>query len=297
MSENESTDIIVREETPTAIVERQKEIANAVREIVQRNHVIEMGGKKYVEVAGLTMLATASGLTVASGEPQRINIDGVGAWKVQATVLNRDGKIISSGWGIVADDEPTWNKRPLFARASMASTRAAGRALRMLFSPLVVSMGYEATPAEEMPRDDRHEEPKRVANTAEKPPTAAKDEPPRAFTDAELRHTKNVTSDAVWDVGTVIAAKITSGERNGKPWTRYAITLEATDGEVTCSTFDKDLGTTLARWRAKGEKCSFATVKRGKYFDIVGVEPIDDRPPAPEPAKVAAPSADDDLPF
>lgn len=193
------------------------------------------------------------------------------------------------------------NGRPVDKAFVAAGTVATREALRFLLN---VPRKNDDEPEQRDDSDYGNAPPRHAEKPAPAPkpsptptPTPAKAEPPRAFTDAELRHTKNVTSDAVWDVGTVIEAKMSTGEKNGKAWTRYAITLDATDGEMACSTFDKDLGTTLARWRAKGAQCSFATVKRGKYYDIVGVEPIDDRPPAPAPAKVAAPSADDDLPF
>jgi hypothetical protein len=59
-------------------------------------------------------------------------------------------------------DEPTWAKRPGYARRSMAVTRATGKAFRLGFSWIMTLAGYEVTPAEEMPQVVEH-------NSSEKP--------------------------------------------------------------------------------------------------------------------------------
>jgi hypothetical protein len=62
-----------------------------------------------------------------------------------------DGMVVGRASGIVGYDEPTWQKRPRYARRSMAVTRTTGKAFRLGFSWIIKLAGFEPTPAEEMP--------------------------------------------------------------------------------------------------------------------------------------------------
>jgi hypothetical protein len=57
----------------------------------------------------------------------------------------------------VTDDEKPWGSRPQFARRAMASTRAAGRALRLSLGHLFCYLGdrVASVTAEEMPEDTK----------------------------------------------------------------------------------------------------------------------------------------------
>jgi hypothetical protein len=97
------------------------------------------------------------GYTVREVEVKRVDYGGgISGWEATAEILDLDtGIIIGRGSGIVTDDEKPWGSRPQFARRAMASTRAAGRALRLSLGHLFCYLGDKVatTTAEEMPED------------------------------------------------------------------------------------------------------------------------------------------------
>lgn len=132
---------------------RQKEITHALASRIVRDHSSMIGQKRYVHVAGATMLAGAFGYHVREVGAQRIDIGGVGGWEATCEVVTTDGRVLGRGSSICMDDEKEWGKRPMFARRAMASTRSAGRALRLLFGHMFTMLGDDVASVtrEEMP--------------------------------------------------------------------------------------------------------------------------------------------------
>ena len=64
-----------------------------------------------------------------------------------------DGQKVSQAEAFCSNLEESKNKNDEYAINSMAQTRATGKAFRIAFSWIMAMAGYEATPAEEMPRD------------------------------------------------------------------------------------------------------------------------------------------------
>ena len=145
-------------------IEGEKALASALAGLVQSKCVVQIQGRPYVTVTGLTAVARGLGLTVL--ETSCAKNDGEGGYLATAEVHDEGGRVVGRGSGFVAYDESPWRNRPEFARRAMASTRAAGRALRLVLAPVIVGMGYEATSAEEMPRE-AHEPTKRHVEPVE----------------------------------------------------------------------------------------------------------------------------------
>lgn len=132
----------------------------AIAKTVLQHHVVPLKGKKYVTVAGATAIASVLGYHVREAEggstyvPKTEHLEG--HWMSVAEVVDPDGAVVGRGTGRVFDDESPWSSRPKFARAAMASTRAAGRALRLAVGHLFTGLGdgVQATTLEEMPEDD-----------------------------------------------------------------------------------------------------------------------------------------------
>ena len=132
-------------------------IVKAMATEIASRYSVALQGKQYLTVAGATLVANALNYSVREVEVKRIEIPGCGfAWEATAEILDIEtGTVIGRGSGIVSDDEKPWGTRPQFARRAMASTRAAGRALRLTFGHLYMQLGdrVAATTAEEIPQD------------------------------------------------------------------------------------------------------------------------------------------------
>jgi len=155
-----ASDITIRKEAPLTALEPLREQVSIVKALapqITTRYCIQLQGKAYVQVAGATLLANAMGYTVREVEVKRVDFGGgISGWEATAEILDLDtGIIIGRGSGIVTDDEKPWGSRPQFARRAMASTRAAGRALRLSLGHLFCYLGDKVatTTAEEMPED------------------------------------------------------------------------------------------------------------------------------------------------
>jgi len=155
-----ASDITIRSEPKISALEPLREQVSIVKALapqITTRYCIQLQGKAYVQVAGATLLANAMGYTVREVEVKRVDFGGgISGWEATAEILDLDtGIIIGRGSGIVTDDEKPWGSRPQFARRAMASTRAAGRALRLSLGHLFCYLGDKVatTTAEEMPED------------------------------------------------------------------------------------------------------------------------------------------------
>lgn len=158
-----STDITrARPAEPIAALEplrNQVGIVKALAPQVLSRYTVALQGKQYVQVAGASLIANALGYTVREVSVERKDFGGgVTGWEATAEILDIEtGTIIGRGSGIVTDDEKPWGTRPQFARRAMASTRAAGRALRLSMGHLFVYLGDKVATVtlEEMPEDTK----------------------------------------------------------------------------------------------------------------------------------------------
>lgn len=158
-----SSDITVRGKEPPLLalepLREQVAIVKALAPQVVSRYSIQLQGKTYVQVAGATLIANAMGYTVREVEVKRVDFGGgLSGWEATAEILDIEtGTIIGRGSGIVTDDEKPWGSRPQFARRAMASTRAAGRALRLSLGHLFCYLGdkVQTVTLEEMPEETR----------------------------------------------------------------------------------------------------------------------------------------------
>jgi len=168
------SDLVLADSTPPAEptslqvvqerVQTEQALVQALRGMVQAACVVQIQGRPYVTVTGLTAIARGLGYTVLELSVE--HDDQAGGYVARAEVHDSHGRVVGAGSGWVDDLERPWCTRPVFARRAMASTRAAGRALRLVLAPLVVAMGYEATAAEEMPPIDQDQAPPAAAKPA-----------------------------------------------------------------------------------------------------------------------------------
>jgi hypothetical protein len=151
-----STDIV-----PVSSLDRARFEATVTREMsryIAETHCTNIQGKQYVTVAGASALAAGCGYSVREVGVERTEVGGVGGWVATAEIVDRStGMVVGRGSGIVLDDEAMWKSRPQFARRAMASTRAAGRALRLSLGHLFPYLGDKVATVtlEEMPEDTK----------------------------------------------------------------------------------------------------------------------------------------------
>lgn len=150
---------LVKTDGPGAsvLMRRATDAAGACKEIVLRT-AQSIQGKKYVKVEGWQAIANTFGCVASACEVE--NVDG-GVRAIGEVRRMSDGAVVATGEGFVGDDEPTWMKRPVFARRAMAQTRAISRACRSAFAFVVVLIdaNLQTTPAEEMAGAIEYEHP------------------------------------------------------------------------------------------------------------------------------------------
>jgi hypothetical protein len=148
---------IVKSDPALDPLRAQVKIAQSLAPTVLSRYTVNLQGKAYVQVAGATLIANALNYSVREVEVKRVEISpGLSCWEATAEIIDMEtGNVVGRGSGIVTDDERLWSSRPHFARRAMASTRAAGRALRLSFGHLFAYLGdrVQTVTAEEMPEE------------------------------------------------------------------------------------------------------------------------------------------------
>lgn len=155
---SDETAIVVRDETrlgalvlsgPEEVISRASAIARSLAKIVSDQKLYSViSGRRFVRVEGWTTMGAM--LSVLPRERLVVEHENGDFEATVDLIRASDGAVIGGASAIVGADEPTWAKRPRYARRSMALTRATGKAYRLGFSWIMTLAGYEPTPAEEM---------------------------------------------------------------------------------------------------------------------------------------------------
>lgn len=137
---------------PEAKVEFVTKMANVLKDVIEKQKFyVELQGKKYVKVDGWISLGTLLGIL-----PREKSVTELpdGSYVADVELVRFDtGKVVAGASSLCSVDEKRWKTADKYARRSMATTRATGKAYRLAFSWVVNMAGYEATPAEEMPEE------------------------------------------------------------------------------------------------------------------------------------------------
>lgn len=131
------------------------------RFIVSEKLYVNIQGKNYVLVEGWLFAGGSLGLTATIESCDRLEREGEISYRAVAVVYSGE-RIVSRGFAVCSDKESKKKSFDEYAVASMAQTRAIGKAYRMLLGWLMKMAGYEGTPAEEMkeeaPKPEKKEE-------------------------------------------------------------------------------------------------------------------------------------------
>lgn len=145
-----ATGNLFRTEDPVEIIRRATETADALAQVIQDKKLFkQIGQKNHVLVEGWTLLGTMLGVFPVV-EWTRKTDDG---WEARVEARTLGGQVVGAAEAECLRTENTWKSRDDYALRSMAQTRAVSKALRGPLGFVVTLAGFEATPAEEMPRD------------------------------------------------------------------------------------------------------------------------------------------------
>ncbi len=166
--------------TPAQLVASGTALATALAGVIEQQKLYAViSNRKYVKCEGWTTLATMLGVL-----PREVSVEALedgGYVAIVELVRMSDGAVVTRASAECGADEKIWMARPKYARRSMAVTRATGKACRIAFSWIVALSGYEPTPFEEIPEEERHApaaHPQHAAQDTPRP-VPATDTPPK----------------------------------------------------------------------------------------------------------------------
>ena len=153
--------------TPAERLQAATEIADVLTNVIEQKKLyVAIQGRRHVLAEGWQVLASLMqvGLETEWTRPLYLE-DSKAVWGYEARVLARskDGQVLGSAESMCTRAERQWSDRDDFALRSMAQTRAVSRTLRQCIGFIVKLSGFDATPADEMPQEEK---PKRPAATS-----------------------------------------------------------------------------------------------------------------------------------
>jgi hypothetical protein len=147
-----ATEVIKAE---TYALEKPQEVltlANVLKDHIKKNGLTsKIQGKDFVNVEGWQFAGAMLGLTAIPDEPIDMSNESEVKYKCNVRIIKvGTGEQVGAGFAICSNKEGSKRRFDEYAIASMAQTRAVGKAYRNLLAWVIKAAGYEATPAEEM---------------------------------------------------------------------------------------------------------------------------------------------------
>lgn len=119
--------------------------------IKENNLYQNIQGKEYVNVEGWQYAGSRLGILPVVEHVINVSQDTEIKYQAKVNLLNlRNEQVVGAGFAICSNKEQGKKYYQEFAIASMAQTRAIGKAYRNLLAWIIRAAGYEPTPAEEM---------------------------------------------------------------------------------------------------------------------------------------------------
>ncbi len=141
---------LFRTDDPQEIIERATETATALASVLKAQKLTSsISGTEYVKVEGWTLLGSMLGVFPVCVWTRKLE-DG---WEARVEARTLSGAVVGAAESECLRSESLWKGRDDYALRSMAQTRATSKALRQPLGFVVTLAGFDATPAEEMPRD------------------------------------------------------------------------------------------------------------------------------------------------
>jgi hypothetical protein len=131
---------------------RAMAVADALQKFVkERGLTTNIQGKAYPLVEAWGFAGNQLGLVSILRDVQCLSTEEEIKYSAIVEVIRlADGQILSRGFAVCSNKEGSKRRFDEYAIASMAQTRAVGKAYRNILAWLMKAAGFEATPAEEM---------------------------------------------------------------------------------------------------------------------------------------------------
>jgi len=152
-------EIEVKKESPKEIVDFGKQSAELLKDIIETSqNKVMINGKQYLQFHDWQTIARFFGNNVGTEWSKEIkdtqgNLVG---YEAKANVVNKEGHLVSSAEASCYNDEANWKNKPMFQLRSMAQTRACVKALRNVFSWVMVLAGYDPERTAERTNGDKN---------------------------------------------------------------------------------------------------------------------------------------------
>lgn len=123
---------------------------NLKKMIVENNLYSNIRGKNYINVEGWQIAGAFTGTFPVVENVENLSDGDFYKYRAEVSIRDKEGNKVGSGVAICTNHEAGKKNFDEYAVASMAQTRAVGKAYRMKIGWLLKVAGYETTPAEEM---------------------------------------------------------------------------------------------------------------------------------------------------
>lgn len=119
--------------------------------VTERKLTANIQGKNYPLVEAWQFAGSQLGLIPVVKEVKNLSTDTELKYEAMVEVIRlTDSVVLSRGYAVCSNKENSKRRFDEYAIASMAQTRAVGKAYRNILAWLMKAAGFEATPAEEM---------------------------------------------------------------------------------------------------------------------------------------------------
>lgn len=118
--------------------------------IVSQKLFSKIQDKNYVNVEGWEFAGAATGLSPVITKVERVEVTGEIKYRAEVELRTFDDRIVGFGMAVCSNKESKRKNADEYVIASMAQTRAIGKAYRNKLAFLMKMAGYEPTPAEEV---------------------------------------------------------------------------------------------------------------------------------------------------
>jgi hypothetical protein len=127
------------------------DFATNLKDMIVKNKLFtNIRGKNYVNVEGWQIAGAFTGTFPIVESVDNLSDDKCYRYRAEVSLRDKDGNKVGYGVAICTNKEAGKTNFDEYAVASMAQTRAVGKAFRMKIGWLLKVAGYETTPAEEM---------------------------------------------------------------------------------------------------------------------------------------------------